>query len=1389
MKRNYLTKKLFSFLALLVMASFSFAQTNIYTETFDDTLNFVNVPDFQTDGYDDYFLWGMDGDFGMVALSGEDGTYYIGAEDTDADGMPGELSVTLPSVSVTGYTGVTASVMLAAPGTVYYDDPDYIIFDYQIDGVGSFITLGAFYGHDWANGDATNGTMREDTDLDGFANEFGTELTSTFQTFTYNIDPTATSVVLRVRLLMNSGSEEVAFDNIQLNGNLTSATVDVTMNVDMNYQITLGNFNPLVDFVDIAGGMNGWSGTVMTDIDGDGIYSYTFTGVAIGTTWEYKFRINASTWESLSNRSYTTVAGVNDVSHFFNDDAGPVDVTFTVIDGTQSYLDIELKGTFTNWSLVQMYDDGTNDDAVAGDHTWTVTLSVPGGAHEWGAIENDGSQWGLWLIVGPNMSLTVNTDGTYSGQDSYEIPAPGNIDVTFNVNMNYQITLGNFDPLVDFVNVAGSMNGFGGSAAMDDTDGDGIYSITIGGFSAVAPLNFVEYKFKINGTDWEGIANNRTYTVVDPGPNVVTHWYNDAMPPLPQDIFFSEYIEGSSNNKALEIYNPLSTSVNLDDYKIAQSVNGGGWAFYHNFPVGATIAPGDVWVIITDQTSTTMYDPLNADEVLSYPSVCHHNGDDARAIIKISGSDSTIIDIIGEPNVDPGTGWSVAGVADATANHTLVRKASITQGNTNWAASAGTDATNSEWVVLDQNTFGYLGFHPHTFSTLVDVTFNVNMSYQTTLGNFVPSTDFVDVIGSFNSWASGAVCSDTDGDQIYTIVLTDMAVGDTIFFKFRINGDWNTSEFPGGGPDREYIVAGIGNVADYWYNDDEPVAVATIYDIQYTIDPSGNSPYLGQMVSTSGLVTAIDNGSYFIQDGIGAWNGVYVYDNTNTPAIGDHVSFIADVDEYYNLTELKNVSNFVVNSSGNTLPPITVLSTLDASSMEAYEGVFVQVLSAECNNANAGNGEWVVNDGSGDLLVDDMIFAFTPDSGHVYNITGVMYFGFGALKLLPRDINDIEDITVLGDIQTLSINTGWSIFSTYIIPFLPNLNDVFAPIVTDVRLVKNGNGLVYWPAFSLNAIGPLVIGQGYQINLLAAHNLDIVGTEVVPETTVLSFPQGWSIMGYLRTTPADAAVVLSPISTQIVLCKNGNGQVYWPSYGLNMIGNLMPGQGYQINMVTAQTFTFPANGTLSQTSKTSVIPVHFKNSLNTGCNMTLGIPNSSWRNLPNTSDEIGIFTSNGLLVGSGVYTNGNMAIAIWGSDEFSQSAMLSGEVYNIKLWNHISGEETSITVNSWLRGDEFFAKDGISVISDISVNENIFENYPNPANNFTEIVYSVSSDSYVNLTVFNSLGETVEILVSKNMNEGVYTLNLNTSSYTTGIYFYKLSTNTGVKTNVLQVAR
>ncbi|MCG2716052.1 MAG: T9SS type A sorting domain-containing protein, partial [Candidatus Marinimicrobia bacterium] len=94
-------------------------------------------------------------------------------------------------------------------------------------------------------------------------------------------------------------------------------------------------------------------------------------------------------------------------------------------------------------------------------------------------------------------------------------------------------------------------------------------------------------------------------------------------------------------------------------------------------------------------------------------------GNDVRALVNIMEGDTTFLDVIGLYNdPDSSAAWTVAGVSNATKDHTIVRKSSVRRGNPDWNISAGTNADDSEWIVYDSDTFDYLGSHTITPSSL-----------------------------------------------------------------------------------------------------------------------------------------------------------------------------------------------------------------------------------------------------------------------------------------------------------------------------------------------------------------------------------------------------------------------------------------------------------------------------------------------------------------------------------------------------------------------------------------------------------------------------------------------------------------------------------------------
>lgn len=161
-------------------------------------------------------------------------------------------------------------------------------------------------------------------------------------------------------------------------------------------------------------------------------------------------------------------------------------------------------------------------------------------------------------------------------------------------------------------------------------------------------------------------------------------------------VYFSEYIEGSSNNKALEIYNGTGADIDLSSYKIVLYDNGKtvgtkGLNTYA-FDAGTILKAGDVYVLVHSQAGEAL--KAYGDKTSS---VCNFNGDDAVALYH----GDSIIDVLG--TIGEKVKWKSEDKTKSFENNTLVRNANVTTGTA--------DFDFDEWTVYSNDTFTNLGAH------------------------------------------------------------------------------------------------------------------------------------------------------------------------------------------------------------------------------------------------------------------------------------------------------------------------------------------------------------------------------------------------------------------------------------------------------------------------------------------------------------------------------------------------------------------------------------------------------------------------------------------------------------------------------------------------------
>lgn len=213
---------------LLVTAlSFSFAAATyadlVFLEDFEDaTVGYTTSDAEYSDGAADYFgrIGGTGGLTvgGTVVINGIQGSGYFGGQDLDAalpagTGGNATMTVTFGGISISGYTSLIFSGLFAEDddGTNQdWDQPDGFLIEYQIDG-GGYANLLAF-----EDQNGTNTEPLRDTNFDGVGD--GTALTDTLTLYQVNIAGTGSSLDIRMTMSFDSGDEDIAFDNIRIDG-------------------------------------------------------------------------------------------------------------------------------------------------------------------------------------------------------------------------------------------------------------------------------------------------------------------------------------------------------------------------------------------------------------------------------------------------------------------------------------------------------------------------------------------------------------------------------------------------------------------------------------------------------------------------------------------------------------------------------------------------------------------------------------------------------------------------------------------------------------------------------------------------------------------------------------------------------------------------------------------------------------------------------------------------------------------------------------------------------------------------------------------------------------------------------------------------------------------
>jgi hypothetical protein len=437
------------------------------------------------------------------------------------------------------------------------------------------------------------------------------------------------------------------------------------------------------------------------------------------------------------------------------------------------------------------------------------------------------------------------------------------------------------------------------------------------------------------------------------------------------DLLISEYVEGSSNNKALELYNGTGSAIDLaaGHYFIEMYFNGENTPNINTSLTGV-VANGDVFVLVHAEATPALLGLADQIENGSW-----FNGNDTIVLKK----DTLILDVIGQIGVDPGTEWGNGVIS--TQNNTLRRQLTICTGDN--------DPTDNfdpaiQWDGFAIDTFDDLGTH---VTTCDDVDIPPQVKTTVPINEAIAVATDADIVIEFSEavtvtepWYtitcnSGQVPSFTiiaTTDSSYTLNNEgNFTLGDTCTVTVQaqqvVDKDAPLNNLSADYSWQFYMVNSTGNCGD----------VATPI---HTIQGDGEASLeVGHLHTIEGVVVGDFQGTdqlngFFVQEedtdidnNSATSEGIFIYDNHVAVNQGDVVRVSGKVAEYFGLTELNQVQIITICSSAANLPTAaTVTLPVDKIELEHYEGMRVilpQTLTVNNNNDLGHYGEITLSNG------------------------------------------------------------------------------------------------------------------------------------------------------------------------------------------------------------------------------------------------------------------------------------------------------------------------------------------------------------------------------------------------------------------------------------------
>jgi hypothetical protein len=170
--------------------------------------------------------------------------------------------------------------------------------------------------------------------------------------------------------------------------------------------------------------------------------------------------------------------------------------------------------------------------------------------------------------------------------------------------------------------------------------------------------------------------------------------------------------------------------------------------------------------------------------------------------------------------------------------------------------------------------------------------------------------------------------------------------------------------------------------------------------------------------------------------------------------------------------------------------------------------------------------------------------------------------------------------------QAIPLAAGWNLISSHVAPDPADMPSIFGG-VSSLEIVRDETGNEYRPENDTDDIGPWSDGESYMVYVTSADTLSLSGTAIAVNSPI-ALSEGWNFVPYYPGAAQSPHNALGSIANELVMVKDETGAGYIPSYNIDQIGELKPGQGYKVYVSSEVELIYEEGTRASMTSSTIV---------------------------------------------------------------------------------------------------------------------------------------------------------------------------------------------------------